>query len=441
MQTSYDTLHALNILIIGNGGREYSIALALRKDNKVKNIFFSPENPAATLLLHAKHFTYQNHNELLTHIHTHNITFVVIGPEAPLMDGVSDFLESHGILVFAPSYANAKLEGSKAYMKSFISKLKIPTARYKEITMQNIEEGKAFIQTLPLPIVLKASGLCGGKGVLIIDSREEAQQQLLLMLQGKLFGEAGKNVVIEEFLDGYELSIFALSNGNDYVVLPACQDHKRLLDNDKGPNTGGMGAYTNLPQTLYNKELEEKIKQKILTPTFNALAKEGTPYKGVIFAGIMVVANEPYLLEYNVRFGDPECEVLMPLLKTSALKLMYVFAKGETLKSLTFHDECVVCVVMTSSDYARDSKSNDYPAIINFHGIDPKDTTSSVGHLVFANTTRKDSVLYANSGRSVVAVGKGASLQEARDNAYTLVAKVNFKGKHYRKDIAYQALL
>lgn len=432
-------MQSINILIIGNGGREYSIAIALQQDKKVKQIFFTPENPAATIFLNAGHFNYNSNDELLKHIKTHNIDFVIIGPEAPLMQGMSDFLESNNILTFGPSYANAKLEGSKAYMKSFINKLNIPTAKHKEITLANIETGYSFIDALPLPIVLKASGLCGGKGVLILDSKEEAKKQLLLMLNGKLFGDAGKEVVIEEFLDGYELSVFALSNGSDYIVLPACQDHKRLLDNDKGPNTGGMGAYTNLPKKLYNKELEIKIKNKILTPTFKALKDSGTPYKGVIFAGIMIVKGEPYLLEYNVRFGDPECEVLMPLLKTSALNLMYSYAKGESLESIIFNDICVVCVVMSSSDYVKDSKSSDYPAKINFNDLNPKDI-AEYGYLVFANTSLKDSVLYANSGRSIVAVGKGKNLKEARDNAYKLVEKIDFKGKHYRKDIAYQAL-
>lgn len=443
MHTSYRILQSINVLIIGNGGREYSIALALQKDKKVKKVFFSPENPAATLFLGAGHFNYNSHDELLSCVRVNDIGLVIVGPEAPLMDGVSDFLESKGILVFAPSHANAMLEGSKAYMKSFISKLKIPTARYKEVTIENQAEGHAFIESLPLPIVLKASGLCGGKGVLILDSKDEAKQNLDLMLEGRLFGNAGKSVVIEEFLDGYELSVFALSNGRDYVVLPACQDHKRLLDNDKGPNTGGMGAYTNLPQTLYNKDLEKKIKDKILTPTFNALKDSNTPYKGVIFAGIMVVANEPYLLEYNVRFGDPECEVLMPLLKTSALELFLTFAQGKMVESIEFHNDCVVCVVMTSSDYVRDSKASDskniYPTKIAFHDINPSEVTQK-WHLVFANTSVKDSVLYANSGRSVVAVGRGRSMREARDNAYCLVEKVDFCGKHYRKDIAYQAL-
>ncbi len=438
--TDLQTLNNQNILIIGNGGREYSIALALKNDKKVKDIFFSPQHPAATMYLNAKHIEYKNYDELLTNIRKNKISLVIVGPEAPLMEGISDFLESNGILVFAPSLNNAKLEGSKAYMKSFISNLNIPTAKYKEVSLNNKQEGYDFIESLSIPIVLKASGLCGGKGVLILHCKEDAKKQLSLMLDGKLFGDSGKSVVIEEFLDGYELSIFALSNGQDYIVLPACQDHKRLFDNDKGPNTGGMGAYTNIPHTLYNKELEKKVKDRILTPTFNALRDSNNPYKGVIFAGIMIVNNEPYLLEYNVRFGDPECEVLMPLLKTSAFDIMYSFAKGQMVENIEFHNKCVVCVVMASNDYVQNFKSQDYPAKITFNGINPQDTNLETGHVVFASTSVKDSAIYANSGRSIIAVGIGDTIDEARNNAYDIVSKIEFSGKHYRKDIAYQAL-
>lgn len=438
LNTFQSNIESYNVLIIGNGGREYSIALALQKDKRVQNIFFSPENPAATLYLKTYHFNYSNHDELLQLIKYHNIYLVIVGPEAPLMDGISDFLQSHKILVFAPKLENAKLEGSKAYMKEFANRFNIPTAKYKEITLETLQEGIDFIESLPLPIVLKANGLCGGKGVLLLDSKSEAKAKLYEMLDGRLFGDAGKKVIIEEFLNGYELSVFALSNGNDYVVLPACQDHKRLFDNDRGPNTGGMGAYTNLPQHLYNKDLESKIKDRIFTPTFKALRDSNMPYQGVLFAGIMVVANEPYLLEYNVRFGDPECEVLMPLLKTSFFQIALSFAKGENIENIEFHDECIVCVVMTSSDYAQDSKSNKYPAKILFD-INPQDTID-YGHLVFANTIIKEGSLYANSGRAIIAIGKGKTLKIARDNAYKLVDSVDFEDKHYRKDIAYQAL-
>ncbi|RDU66379.1 phosphoribosylamine--glycine ligase [Helicobacter didelphidarum] len=435
-----------SVLIIGNGGREYAIALALQQDKEVGDIFFAPQNPAATLYLNAKSLTYKNHDELLQVIQENYIALVVIGPEAPLMDGISDFLRLHGIPVFGPSLANAQLEGSKAYMKEFISNIHVPTARYREIMLENIIEGFAFIESLPLPIVLKANGLCGGKGVLILDSKTEAKEKLQEMLEGKLFGDSGKKVIIEEFLDGYELSVFALSNGDDYVVLPACQDHKRLFDGDKGPNTGGMGAYTKLPKNLYNDDLEEKIKNKILTPTFQTLKNMGQPYQGVLFAGIMIVKNEPYLLEYNVRFGDPECEVLLPTLKTPLFKILSSFAKGEKIDTIEFYDIYCVCVVLSSSDYAQNFKSENYPAKITFQdSCKDVDSTlqnkdSEIGHFIFANTTLKDRILYANSGRAVVVLGKGKNIQEARDNAYKLATCIDFEGKHYRKDIGYQAL-
>lgn len=435
-----------NILIIGNGGREYALARSLRYDRRVKDIFFAPENPGASIYLNAKHFSYKTNEELLDNINQHNISLVIIGPEEPLIKGLSDFLESSGVNVFGPSSSNARLEGSKAYMKQLISKLNIPTARYMEISLDNIQEGYRFIESLSLPIVIKASGLCAGKGVLILDSKQEAKLSLDKMLSGELFGESGKVVIIEEFLDGYELSVFALSNGHEYVVLPACQDYKRLLDSNKGPNTGGMGAYSNLPINLYNEELESKIKDRILTPTFDMLRDLGTPYKGVIFAGIMVVSNEPYLLEYNVRFGDPECEVLIPLLDTPLLDILQSCAKGEKINHIKLRDLCSVCVVMTSSDYTKSEKSNSYPAEIHLSDSIKKQLTnnlessSSKSHIIFANTTNKDGNLYANSGRAIVAVGIGQTLQEARNSAYQLVDGVTFEGKHCRSDIAYQAL-
>ncbi|RDU72296.1 phosphoribosylamine--glycine ligase [Helicobacter aurati] len=435
-----------NILIIGNGGREYAIARSLRQDKRVKDIFLSPENPAASLYLKAKSFSYETYQELLQYVREYHISLVIVGPEEPLINGISDFLESHNIAVFGPSSQNAKLEGSKAYMKQLITELNIPTAMHKEISLDTINEGYKFIESLSLPIVLKASGLCAGKGVLIINSKEEAKTKLQQMLTGELFGEAGKIVVIEEFLDGYELSIFALSNGKEYTVLPACQDHKRLLDSNKGPNTGGMGAYSNLPRNLYNKTLESKIKDRILTPTFQALSDSKTPYKGVIFAGIMVVSGEPYLLEYNVRFGDPECEVLLPLLETPLLEVLESCVKGEKLNNIRFKNLCSVCVVMTSSDYTKNEKSNCYPAKIEFHENlqtqlqNDINVIDSQSHVVFANTSMKNGELYANSGRAIIAVGMGNTLQEARDNAYCLTENIIFEGKHYRKDIAYQAL-
>ncbi|WP_237416435.1 phosphoribosylamine--glycine ligase [Helicobacter saguini] len=456
-----------NVLIIGNGGREYAIALTLyqqklEKKNDLDEIYFAPENAAATKFLNAKALSYKDFNELYENIQKHRIYLVIIGPEAPIVAGLSDFLWAKNILVFAPSRANAELENSKVFMKSFVSDLGVPTAKYKKFTLDSIHEADKFIESLKLPIVLKASGLCGGKGVLILDSKDEARAKLESMLRGELFGEAGREVVIEEYLQGYELSIFALSNGVDYTLLPPCQDHKRLLDGDKGVNTGGMGAYTShshFPARLYDAALEQKIKDRILTPTFKALyAADGRGYQGVLFAGLMIVNGEPYLLEFNVRFGDPECEVLMPLFESSLLELLESYARGVSLdkSSVKIKNKSAVCVVMSSADYALDSKSalafkGDYPALVSFKTpLDSNLTSidsaildsieSNLGYYIFANVSVKNNEIYANSGRSILAVGLGDTITEARNNAYKLVENIDFKGKHYRKDIAYQAI-
>lgn len=423
----------MNILIIGNGGREYSLALALRKDTRIKDIYFSPLNPAAKLFLNAKEFLYTDEN-LLKGIKESKINLVIIGPELPLIEGLSDFLRSNNIPTFAPSMKHAMLEGSKAYMKDFISKLNIPTAKYKEINLKNIVEGLNFIDSLNLPIVLKASGLCSGKGVLIINSKQEAKEKLQDMLNGKSFGQAGEVVVIEEFLDGYELSIFAVSNGSDYIILPAVQDHKKLLDNDQGPNTGGMGAYTNLPAHLYNDELKNKIDSLIIQPTMKALKEEGEGYEGVLFAGIMVCNGEPLLLEYNTRFGDPECEVLLQNIDTPLLDLVLSVVNHSPL-NISINNESFVGVVLTSDDYARDTKSAHYPAKITL-----KDFNESLGYISFASVSLKESVIFANSGRVAICVGRGKDLKTARDNAYKIAECIEFEGKYYRKDIAYRAL-
>lgn len=439
-----------NVLIIGNGGREYAIARALHaqkleKKNDLNDIYFAPKSSAATHFLQAKSLSYKDFNDLAQQIKHHKIYLVIIGPEAPIVAGLSDFLRQKNILVFAPSRENAKLESSKAYMKSFANKAQIPTARYKKFTLDSIKEADAFIESLKPPLVLKASGLCGGKGVLILDSKVKARESLESMLKGEMFGEAGREVVIEEYLDGYELSIFALSNGEDFTLLPPCQDHKRLLDADKGVNTGGMGAYTSnghFPPHLYNATLEQKIKDRILTPTFSALRHiDGRGYQGVLFAGLMIVDGEPYLLEFNVRFGDPECEVLMPLIDSSLLDLLESYARGDVPSNVRLKEKSAVCVVMSSSDYALDSRAaakfkGDYPARIHFK----KDLDSNIGHYIFANVSVENDEIYANSGRALLAVGLGESIAIARENAYKLVDNADFKGKHYRRDIAHRAM-
>ncbi|PAF51676.1 phosphoribosylamine--glycine ligase [Helicobacter sp. 13S00401-1] len=422
----------MNILIIGNGGREYSLALALKKDSRVSDIYFSPKSDGASLILGAKSFAYTTFEELLKNIKQHNIDYVIIGPELPCVLGLSDFLRKEGIKVFGIDKENARLEGDKSYMKDFVSKAGVLTAKYFKTT--NYEDGANFIESNFKDsdvIVLKASGLCAGKGVLILDSKSEAKDKLKDMLSGALFGEAGKCVVIEEFLKGYELSVFALSDGESFITLPPCQDHKRLLDNDLGPNTGGMGAYSPLPSFLCDEALMQKIESKILKPTFDALKKEGKPYVGVIFAGIMVVNSEPYLLEYNVRFGDPECEILLPSFKTSLLDVL-LGVESKSLPKIEFTGDYQVCVVCASKSYPYKTDSKTPMKIDEFD--------KSLGHIVYASTFVEDGKLYAGSGRVCLAIGSASTLERARLNAYTIASKIEYDGKHIRTDIASQGV-
>lgn len=418
----------MEIVIVGSGGREYSIGLGLQKECRIDGIYFYPGNGATSRL--GKNIDFANEQEFIDFALTHQIGLVIIGPEAPLVEGLADSLRENGILVFGPSAKAARLEGSKAYMKEFAKHYNIPTARF--IQTQEYAEACAFIESLNLPIVVKADGLCAGKGVIIAESYEEAKRVAKEMLEGKSFGDSGKTIVVEEFLDGFELSIFALCDGKDFIVLPAAQDHKRLLDKDKGPNTGGMGAYA--PSPLATPQIIEKVKSQIIAPTLEGMAQEGNPFSGTLFCGIMVVKNEPYLLEFNVRFGDPECEVLMPLFKNGLLDCFLACAKGD-LKNVQFELESKMCVgvVVASKDYPFKNSPKEKITIESL-----KESTES--HISFAGVSKVKEDLYASGGRVLVCVGKGENIQEAVKNAYKRVESVKFNGMQYRKDIAYQAL-
>ncbi len=423
----------MKILIVGSGGREYSIGWALSREKDVEKLYFAPGNGATDML--GENIDIKDYHKLASFAKENSIDLTIVGPEAPLVDGIVDIFENEGLLIFGPNKDIAKLEGSKSFMKNFLKKYNIPTARYIETS--SLDEAKSFIDTLKEPIVVKADGLCGGKGVIIAKSKEEAIDVAKEMLSGEKFGEAGKKIVVEEFLDGYELSIFAISDKEDYIVLPAAQDHKRLLDNDEGPNTGGMGAYA--PTPLIDDELYKKIDQKILKPTFEGLKKEGNPYKGVLFVGIMVVDNEPYVLEYNVRFGDPECEELMTLIKSSVSEMFYK-ASTSNLKNYNleiYPNRYAVGVVIASKNYPYGSSE---PAEIIVDEILDEDLKNN-SYIAYAGVSRgEDGKLYATGGRVLVCVGWGDSIKKARDRAYLLIGQVHFAGKKCRMDIAYQAL-
>ena len=421
----------MKILILGAGGREYSIARAISNEDEQHELFFQPGNGATNNL--GTNLNIKDYNDLATFAKENKIELTIVGPEAPLVDGVVDIFKSHGLTIFGPSKEAAQLEGSKVYMKNFLAKYNIPTTKYIETS--SIEDAFKFTDTLSAPIVVKADGLCGGKGVIIAGNHDEAKVAISEMLSGKSFGDAGLKVIVEEFLDGYELSMFAVCDGKDYILLPAAQDHKRLMDNDEGPNTGGMGAYA--PTPLVDEELYQKVKDRIIRPTLDGMQKENAPFEGVLFIGIMVVNGEPITLEFNVRFGDPECEILMPLM-TSSVSDMFLKAATNRLSDIKveFSSQHAVGVVMASENYPYSSSTPAEIILDDTHHEEIEKYT----HISYAGVSMQDEKLYADGGRVLVCVGLGDTIKEARDRAYMRCGQVHYAGKKLRTDIAYQAL-
>lgn len=421
----------MKILIVGSGAREYSIALALQNEDEDHKLYFAPGNGATHAL--GVNVDIADYTDLALFARDEGVDLTIVGPEQPLVDGIVDIFRSKGLAIFGPTKAAARLEGSKVFMKNFLAKYEIPTARY--IETDSIEDAFRFCEKLSTPIVVKADGLCGGKGVIIATTHDEAKKAIGDMLSGKSFGEAGKRVIVEEFLDGYELSMFAICDGEDFILLPAAQDHKRLLDGDEGPNTGGMGAYA--PTPLVDDELYAKVKSRIIRPTLDGMKSELSPFEGVLFIGIMVVNGEPYTLEFNVRFGDPECEILMPLLRSSISEMLFKASThrlGEIRVELS--NRFAVGVVMASQNYPYSSST---PAEIIIDETHHEDVANN-SHISFAGVSLEDGILYATGGRVLVCVGLGDSIKEARDRAYMRCGQVHFAGKKLRMDIAYQAL-
>ena len=416
----------MKVLIIGNGGREYAIARRLKNDGC--ELFVAPGNAGTAKI--ATNVDIKGFDELAIWAKDNEIELCVVGPENALSDGVVDIFKSHGLNIFGPSKAAARLEGSKAFMKEFLARQNIRTARF--INTHDKAEADEFIEAIfnggNRKIVVKADGLCAGKGVIIASSADEAKRAAADMLSGASFGDAGKRVVIEEFLGGFELSFFAICDGKNFVSLPVAQDHKRLKDNDEGPNTGGMGAYA--PSMLANAALITRVENEIVRPTLDGMSREGAPFCGVLFVGLMVVGDTPYVLEFNVRFGDPECEVLMPLIEGNFAKTLLNAAQGK-LEDIKLAGKFAVGVVMASHNYPYGASK---PAQI-FVENEPEGS-----HICYAGVSDDAGKLVASGGRVLVAVGLGTSIEAAQAKAYELVGKISFEGAQWRKDIAYQAL-
>ncbi|WP_282037531.1 phosphoribosylamine--glycine ligase [Saccharicrinis aurantiacus] len=420
----------MNVLLLGSGGREHTIAWKLSQSPKLTKLFIAPGN-AGTDALGTNIEINPNDFEAVKKAAIENkIDMLVVGPEEPLVRGVSDFFandsELSSIPVIGPSKAGAQLEGSKDFSKEFMERHNIPTAKYKTVTAENLEEGLSFLDTMKAPYVLKADGLAAGKGVLIISDLDQAKADLKTMLDGQ-FGDASKKVVIEEFLDGIECSVFVLTDGSSYVVLPEAKDYKRIGEGDAGLNTGGMGAISPVP--FADEVFMKKVHDRIIEPTVNGLAKDNLPYKGFIFIGLIKVDNEPLVIEYNVRMGDPETEVVMPRVKSDLLDLFEATAAG-TLneKSIEVDEQTVTTVMMVAGGYPEAYEKG--KEITNLDQV-------ADGMAFHAGTKLVDGKVLSNGGRVIAMSAYGANMQEALAKSYKNANAVSFEDNYFRTDIGF----
>jgi phosphoribosylamine--glycine ligase len=420
----------MNILILGGGGREHALAWATLQNPKCDKLIVAPGNAGIALIAECASLDIADGGAVTEFAGENAIDMVIVGPEAPLAAGLADRLRDAGILVFGPSAQAARLEASKSFTKEICAAVSAPTAAYAHFA--DAEAAKAHIRATGAPIVVKADGLAAGKGVILADTVAEAEAAIDDMFGGA-FGGAGAEVVIEEFMTGEEASFFVLVDGETCLPIGTAQDHKRIGEGDTGPNTGGMGAYS--PAPVLTDEIAQKALDQIVRPTMVEMARRGMPYQGVLYAGLMIEDGQPRLVEYNVRFGDPECQVLMLRLGAQALDLMHACAEGRLAEAqVTWADDHAMTVVMAAPGYP-----GDYAKGAEIRGLDslPEDSF----HMMFHAGTRADSGRVLSSGGRVLnATARGATLQEARDRVYAMVEAVDWPGASYRRDIGWRAL-
>ncbi|MGC8866238.1 MAG: phosphoribosylamine--glycine ligase [Bacteroidales bacterium] len=419
----------MNVLLIGNGGREHALAWKIAQSSLCSRLFVAPGNPGTAELGTNVSLNINDIESVARFISHEKIEMVVVGPEAPLAAGFVDKLQTQPELkelaIVGPSLAGARLEASKDFAKAFMQRHGIPTAAYRSFSAEQLPNALEFLKTLHPPYVLKADGLAAGKGVIITADLEKAEEELRNMLIGRRFGEASARVVIEEFLQGIELSVFVLTDGKNYVILPEAKDYKRIGEDDTGPNTGGMGAVSPVP--FANSLFMEKVEQRIIRPTVEGLAAEGIPYTGFIFLGLMNVEGNPFVIEYNVRMGDPETEVVMPRLGSDLVEMMWKAARKELKDySVKIRPETAACVMLVSGGYP-----GDYTTGFEISGIEKVEGCN----LFYAGTRLKDNKLVTSGGRVLAISALGSHLREALDQAYQNAEKIDFDGKYYRRDI------
>jgi phosphoribosylamine--glycine ligase len=421
----------MNVLIIGSGGREHAFAWKIAQSNLLTNLFIAPGNAGTKEVGTNLDIDPTNFEVVKKHVLENNIKLVVVGPEDPLVKGIHDFFlndtELKNVAVIGPQKYAAQLEGSKEFAKEFMVRHNIPTAAYESFTAENLEDGYKFLETLKPPYVLKADGLAAGKGVLILNDLQEAKDELKEMLANKKFGAASSKVVIEEFLDGIELSCFILTDGKSYVNLPNAKDYKRIGEGDKGLNTGGMGAVSPVP--FANDAFMKKIEERVIKPTVDGLHKDNIPYKGFIFFGIIKVDNEPKVIEYNCRMGDPETEVVIPRVKSDFLELLIAAGNNELhTKTIELKEQSACTVVVVSGGYPEA-----YEKEKEIHGIN--DVENSI--VFHAGTTTKNDKIVSNGGRVLAVTSYGDNFKEALKQSYQSIDKICFDKMNFRKDIGF----
>ncbi len=420
----------MRVLVVGSGGREHAICWKIKQSPKVKEIFCAPGNGGIASIARCVDIKADDVAGLVSFAKKEKIGLTVVGPEAALVAGIVDEFEKNSLRIFGPNKKSAVLEGSKVYTKELLASLKVPTADFKVFT--DINKAKKYVSEKSTPLVVKADGLAAGKGVIICKTKDEASSALDKIMQEKAFGASGDTVIIEDCLEGEEASIIVLSDGKNVIPLASSQDHKRVFDNDEGPNTGGMGAYSPAP-VVENKTFAECM-DKIIYPVITALSKKGNPYKGVLYAGIMVTADGPSVLEFNVRFGDPETQAILPRLKSDLVDLLEASIDG-TLKNTKaeWDSRACVCIVAASGGYP-----GAYEKGKEIRGIDkPEDKDTVVFH---AGTKLKGNKILTSGGRVLGITALGSTIDEAVSKAYKRAEKINFDKIHYRKDIGRRAL-
>lgn len=424
----------MNILIIGNGGREHALAWKMRQSPRCKKLFVAPGNAGTGLVAENVDIGAEDFLQLGKFCKNNSIDLMVVGPEAPLVMGIRDYFESdpwlNDILIIGPGKIGAQLEGSKDFSKQFMLRNGIPTAKARAFSVSEMEQAFEYITTCKPPIVLKADGLAAGKGVIIVLSQAEAKAVLKDMLVNKKFGEASAKVLIEEFLNGIELSVFVLTDGKDYVILPEAKDYKRIGEGDTGPNTGGMGAVS--PVQFATPAFMQKVEEKVVKPTIAGLNREAINYKGFIFVGLMNVGGNPFVIEYNARMGDPETQAVMPRIKTDLVDLFVATAQGELKnKQLEIEDHYAVTIALVSGGYP-----GDYEKGKSIKGLDEENKA-----LIFhAGTKKHEDDILTDGGRVLAVTGKGKSLKDAREAAYARAEKIRWEGLYFRKDIGVDLL-